>query len=104
MFARVVSATLNPSKANEFRSTVTGQIENTLRSQPGFLELISLTSESDSNKVIAVSIWRTRQDAEKYESATASRVLAQVKPFVSEIKVDHYTVDTGTGKKIATAA
>ena|SRR5215469_10204826 len=101
MFARVVTATLNPSRADEFRSTVTGQIESTLAAQPGFVELISLTSENDPNKVLAVTIWRSKQDAEKYASNTAPRVLAQVKPFVQDINIEHFSVDTGTGKRLS---
>ena len=101
MFARVVSATLEPSKANEFRSTVSGQVESTLRTQPGFVELISLTDETDTSKVIAISLWRTRHDVDKYESSAASRVIAQVKPFVRDIKIAHYGVDSGTAKTLA---
>ena len=104
MFARVVTATLDPSKASEFRSAITGQVESALKSQPGFLELLSLTSETDPNKVIAVSVWRSKQDIDNYASTAGQRVIAMVKPYIRDFKVETYSVDTGTGKRLSASA
>ena len=81
MHARVVSTTIDSSRSSQFRSTITSQVEPIIRSQPGFVELISLTSDSDPSRVVAITLWRSQQDAENYSSNVSSRVVQLLQPY-----------------------
>ena len=40
MFSRIINCTINPAKANEFRTALNNQFLPRIQSQPGFIENI----------------------------------------------------------------
>jgi len=38
-----------------------------LKKEAGFVDEIVLVSDADSNRVLALSFWKTREDAERYQ-------------------------------------
>lgn len=105
MFARVIEARIRPEKQQEFRSQVLPNIENTLRRQAGLLEIVALNSEKDPTLAVSITFWRSEDDIRAYEKNTAPEVLQKVRPFLqAEPSIRVFSVETTTGKKIATAA
>jgi heme-degrading monooxygenase HmoA len=66
MFTRVVEITTKSGKAAEVANTVHEKILPILRQQTGFLDETVLTSDTESNRILALSFWKTREDAERY--------------------------------------
>src|SRR5437588_9519131 len=105
MHARIVTATIDSSRSSQFRSTITSQAEPIIRSQPGFVELISLTSDSDPSRVLAITLWKSEGDLEKYSNSAGKRVQELLSPFLtSQPKIETFSVDTDTAKKLTASA
>ncbi len=66
MFTRIVDCTCKPGKAKDLCQTIEGKVLPTMRKLQGFKDEILLISQSDSDRVLAISFWNTRQDAERY--------------------------------------
>ena len=65
MFARILDCEIKLEKKEEFVKVVKNEVLPILRKQPGFLEILPLFPEKmKEEKVITVSLWNTKADAE----------------------------------------
>jgi len=65
MFTRVVEVTTKPGKARELSHTITDKALTILKNQPGFVDEVVLISNENPDHILALSFWKTREDAEK---------------------------------------
>jgi heme-degrading monooxygenase HmoA len=102
MFTRIVEVTTKPGKSNEVANAINEKILPFLRQQPGFLDETVLTSETESNRVLGISFWKTKEDAERYSREQFPKVneilddLIETTPMVRTFRVH-----TSTPHKIA---
>lgn len=102
MFTRVVEVTTKPGKSHELANTIHEKIIPILRQQSGFLDEMVLTSDMEPNRVMAISYWKNKDDAERYEREHFGKVtelisnLLETKPVVRT-----FQVHTSTLHKIA---
>src|SRR5579884_2174428 len=102
MFARMVTCNVLPDKKQTFTTTLRDQVLNTLKNQKGFIDLVGLFSETDPNKAVAISIWNTREDADRYMRTDYPRVLDTIRPMITGTPtLSTFNVDTSTFHKIA---
>lgn len=66
MYTRVVEITAKPGKARELCQTINQEILPILQQQSGFVDEVVMTSETDPNRVLALSFWKRKEDAERY--------------------------------------
>ena len=66
MFTRVVEVQAKPGRAKELCNTIAERALPILRNQPGFVDELVLVSNSQADRVLAISVWRTQEDAERY--------------------------------------
>jgi quinol monooxygenase YgiN len=66
MYTRVVELTTKPGKARELCTTIDDKILPILKKQAGFVDETVLASDSEENRVLALSFWNAREDAERY--------------------------------------
>ena len=105
MFARLFQAEIKSDKANEYHNKLRTELDNTFKKLPGFLELIDITSTQDPQRVVVVTFWRNKEDAENYHRNVAPRLIDSIMPFLQATPIiETFTVDTTTGRKIAAAA
>ena len=72
-----------------------------LKKQPGFVDEIVLVSDADSNRVLALSFWKTSEDAERYQREQYNSVRATLQSLLeAEPVVRTFEVHTSTGHKI----
>ena len=72
-----------------------------LKKQPGFVDEIVLVSDADSNRVLALSFWKTSEDAERYQRGQYNSVRATLQSLLeAEPVVRTFEVHTSTGHKI----
>jgi hypothetical protein len=62
MFARKVAARLKPNSLSEFTNLMSSEILPWLRTQDGFLDLITLAAP-DASEVAAITFWKDRSTA-----------------------------------------
>jgi len=67
MYTRVVELTSKAGKSKELSTTITDKVVPVLKKQAGFMDEIVLVSDLEPDRVLALSFWRTREDAERYQ-------------------------------------
>jgi heme-degrading monooxygenase HmoA len=97
MFARILDFEVKMEKKEEFVKVVKNQIVPILKKQTGFLEILPFFPEKtkEEEKLITISLWTTRSDADRYERDFYPKALEILKPFLTTpVKVNYYTLET----------
>lgn|SRR6202035_1563665 len=96
MFARILNLEVKLDKKEEFVKVVKNQVLPILKKQTGFLEILPFSAEKTREEtVFTVSLWTTKQDAERYEREWYPKVFAIVKPFLTApVVVNYYNLET----------
>jgi heme-degrading monooxygenase HmoA len=74
MFARVVAVRTKSGKARELTKTIQDKILPILEDQPGFVDEILLVSDTEPDQILALSFWKSEQDAEHYSHEQYPRI------------------------------
>jgi quinol monooxygenase YgiN len=102
MFTRFVECHVKPDKKDELTQKLRNDVLPILQKQPGFVDLIGLVSEKDPDRIVSVSFWNSKQDAERYQREHYSRITEMLKPSLKrDPVVDTFNVDTWTAHRIA---
>ena len=72
MFTRVVEIRCKAGKSSELARVTSQQAMPILRRQHGFQDEIVLVSSNDPNRVLALSFWTKREDAEQYQPTVST--------------------------------
>jgi heme-degrading monooxygenase HmoA len=70
MFTRIVEMNAKGGNAREVTRTMNDKALAILKKQPGFVDEIMLVSEQNPGRLVAISFWDTKEDAEKYNRET----------------------------------
>jgi heme-degrading monooxygenase HmoA len=102
MYTRIVECNVKPEKKEEFSNKLRNEVLPILQKQPGFVDLIELASEHDRERLVAISFWNTKDDAERYQRENYGRIVELIRPLVKrDPTVDTFTVATSTSHRIA---
>lgn len=102
MFTRFVECHVKPDKKDELTQKLRNDVLPILQKQPGFVDLIGLVSEKDPERIVSVSFWNSKQDAERYQREHYNRITEMLKPSLKrDAVVDTFNVDTWTAHRIA---
>jgi heme-degrading monooxygenase HmoA len=102
MYARHVALNLKPNQREELTQTFEREILPLLQKQNGFTDEITFVSP-DGKQVIAISLWETRENAERYSRETYPQVLKSLARVVEGTpEVRGYEVAFSTLPKTAT--
>jgi len=95
MFARIVELFPKLEKKNEFLKLVRTDVIPILKKQPGFLEILPFVPEVENERMVMITLWAEKRDAERYVREIFPKVSDIVKPYlISPIASRHYTVET----------
>lgn len=101
MFTRVVEISTKPERSHELADTINEKVLPILRQQVGFLDETILTSDMQPNRVLALSFWKTKEDAERYQREHYARVTEILSNLIeSPPSVRTFNVHTSTPHKI----
>jgi len=98
MFTRVVEVTTKAGKARDLTRTVNDKVLPILKNQPGFLDEITLVSDEDQNRILAISFWKSKENADVYQREQFAKVneiihnLIEGTPQVRTFEVEQSTV------------
>jgi quinol monooxygenase YgiN len=102
MFTRVVEIRTKLGKSRDFSAMLNEKVMPILRKQPGFVDEITLVSNTEPDRVLALSFWQSQADAEKYNREQYSNVTEILKPVLDlQPRVQTYDVDTSTTHHIS---
>jgi len=102
MFTRAVELTSKSGKSKELSNTISDTIVPILKKQQGFMDEMVLVSDAEPDRVLALSFWKTKEDAEQYHREQFQNVHAKVRHLLeTEPNVRMFEVHTSTGHKIA---
>lgn len=71
MYARVLTATVEPGRLGELARAVQEAVQTTIKQRQGFKQAFVLTDPS-TNKVMAISLWETQTDRDAHVAAGRS--------------------------------
>jgi heme-degrading monooxygenase HmoA len=101
MFTRVVAVRTKKGKSGELAKTIRHKILPILEDQPGFVDEILLVSNTESDQILSLSFWESRQDAERYTHEEYPRVNELISHLVESAPVSRtFDVDIFTSHKI----
>lgn len=102
MFTRIVEITAKSGKGRELVRTVNDKVMAILRDQPGFVDEIALISQDNPDRLVALSFWKTRDDADAYNKTAFPRVLDIVRGLMEgSPTVRNFDVATSTPHNIS---
>jgi len=102
MFTRAVELTSKSGKSTELSNAINDKVVPILKKQRGFMDEIVLVSDVEPHRVLALSFWTTKEDAERYQREQFKNVHETVRHLLEvEPNVRTFEVHTSTGHKIA---
>jgi quinol monooxygenase YgiN len=66
MFARVVKCQSKSGRIDQLGDTLCNDVLPMLQKQPGFVDFLALYDKTDPEKLLCISFWTSREDAEGY--------------------------------------
>ncbi len=101
MFTRVVELTSKSDKAKELSNTITEKVVPILKKQPGFVDETILVSDAESNRVLGLSFWNSREDAERYHREQYPKIQEMLNPLLeTEPVIRTFDVHTSTTHRV----
>jgi len=101
MFTRVVEMTTKPGKNEQLSEAINEKVLAILKKQKGFVDEMVLISDKD-NRVLGLSFWNSKEDAEHYQHTEYPKVHEIVRPLLDgEPTIRTFDVHTSTTHRIA---
>src|SRR3984893_19318428 len=102
MFTRIVELTTKPGKTRQLSDTINDKVLPILNKQKGFVDATVLVSDKEDNRVLSLSFWSTKEDAEQYHREQYQKVQETVRHLLdSEPVIRTFDVHTSTTHRIA---
>jgi heme-degrading monooxygenase HmoA len=102
MFTRIVELTTKPGKNRQLSDTINDKVLPILKKQKGFVDETVLVSDKEDNRVLSLSFWNSREDAEEYHRAEYQKVHDLVRHLLeAEPMIRTFDVHTSTTHRIA---
>src|SRR5580704_4632709 len=82
MFANMIQLAAKQGRGKELTKLMTDQSLNVLKQQPGFVEAIALTPETEQDQVVGISIWNNKADADRFTQGQSQKLLESYKALL----------------------
>jgi quinol monooxygenase YgiN len=66
IFARVVECQAKEGRGVQISTKVTNEVLPILQKQPGFVDFLALSDKTNAERLVCISFWTSREDAEEY--------------------------------------
>ncbi len=103
MFTRVVEMTSKSGKSQELANIINEQAVPILKKQRGFVGEIVLVSHAEPDRVLGLSFWNKKVDAERYQREEYQKIHDIVRELLeTEPNIRTFEAHTSIGWKIVT--
>jgi hypothetical protein len=94
MFARIVEFIPKLEQKEQFVKVLRNEVLPILKKQTGFMEILPFFPETKTEKMITISLWAEKRDAERYEREVYPKVEAILKPYLTTpVCFKHYNLE-----------
>jgi len=101
MFTRTVELTTKSGKGRELANTINDMVLPILKKQTGFVDETLLVSDAEPNRILALSFWNSKEDAERYRREQYPAIHEMVRHLLeADPVVQGFNVDSSTTHKI----
>jgi len=102
MFTRVVELTSKSGKAKELSNIINEKVVPILKKQTGFVDETVLVSDTESTRILGLSFWNSKEDAERYHREEYPKIQEMLRNMLeTEPVVRTFDVHTSTTHRIA---
>jgi heme-degrading monooxygenase HmoA len=102
MFTRAVELTSKSGKAKELSNIINEKVVPILKKQTGFVDETVLVSDTESTRILGLSFWSSKEDAERYHREQFPKIQEMLKHLPeTEPVVRTFNVHTSTTHRIA---
>ena len=102
MFTRVVELTSKSGKSKELANTINEKAVPILKKQRGFVDETVLLSDTEPTRVLGLSFWNSKEDAEQYHREQYPKIHEMLKHLLeTEPAIRTFEVHTSTTHRIA---
>ena len=107
MYTRVVEITSKSGKARELCNLIEEKVVPILKKQTGFVDETVLVSDAEPNRVLGLSFWDSKEDAERYHREPYPQIhemlkhLLETEPVIRTFDVHASTSHRITARKAA---
>jgi quinol monooxygenase YgiN len=84
MYARMIQVTAKPGQVKRCIDALVDRGLPVLKQQSGFVDALALTSETERDTFVGVTIWKSKEDAEKYVNGQGRQVLESIRPLIQK--------------------
>jgi quinol monooxygenase YgiN len=84
MYARMIQVTTKPGQLRDCISALVDRGLPVLKQQYGFVDALALTSDTERDKFVGITIWKSKEDAEKYVNGPGRQVMESIKPLLQQ--------------------
>jgi len=101
MYTRIVEITSKSGKAGELCATIEDKVVPILKKQTGFVDEAVLVSDVEPERVVGLSFWNSKEDAERYHREQFPKIQEMLKQVTeTEPNVRTFDVHTSTTHRI----
>src|SRR3989475_13250212 len=101
MFTRVVEVTSEAGKAKELENPSNEKVVPMLKKQRGFGDETVLVSDTEPTRVLGLSFWNSKEDAERYHQEQYPKIHEMMKHLLeTEPNIRTFDVHTSTTHRI----
>jgi heme-degrading monooxygenase HmoA len=102
MFTRIVELITKPGKNKQLSDTINDKVLPILKKQKGFVDETVLVSDKEDNRVLSLSFWKTKEDAEEYQRAEYQKIKEMVQHLLeAEPMIRTFDVHSSTTHRIS---
>ena len=82
MYARMLQFTAKPDQGSNLTQTMRERTLPLLKQQPGFIDALGLNSDTEPNQFVGITIWKSKEDAEKFVTGPGQQLLQSIRAMV----------------------
>jgi quinol monooxygenase YgiN len=102
MFARVVECQAKDGMGVQISTKVSNDVLPSLQKQPGFVDFFALSDKTNAERLVCISFWTSREDAEESHRQHYETITNMLKPVLeSPPTLKSFTVSASTAHRIA---
>jgi quinol monooxygenase YgiN len=104
MYARLIQLSAKSGQSRDLSKAMQERVLPILKRQAGFVDAIALASDTERDQFVGISIWKSKEDAERYMAGQAPQILQSLKPLIQgEPTFRTFNVEASTSHNVGIA-
>jgi hypothetical protein len=83
MMSRIITCTIDPTRANEFKSALNDEFLPRIQSQPGFVDNVE-SFDPVSGKFCCMTLWESAADVQNYDNGLFQEIAENLGPLMQD--------------------